>query len=510
MPIDKGRAYTATRFVLELNGRPAGSLSAVEGGEAYADVVLETPAVDGRTKKHLGTVRYEPVKITVGVGMGQRLYNWLQGTLAGEQPERDGAIVFLDYQGKESSRLEFDGARISDIELPLLDPSDKGPAELTVTFHSKSTVRSSASAGSVYAGAGAGATKGLGGKQKAWSVNSFRFRISGLEDACKKVAKVESLAVHQPEALGSPPQPGSLSIVVPSAFVQPFQAWHEDFVIKGNNADEMERKAQLVLLSQNQKEELLTVNLENVGIVRITQERQESKAEVVSRSSIELYVEAVELADAVLADMEPEERAEDARAERETLGLAETLRELARGRERSREEPVAERLAATAAAAESVDAGGSTLRSDGVAAGEEWARRTASLSELRSLAELEAGDWTDLRLADDHSLTDELRAAGSLSADAGPVDLARDDFVEGLVAGAAGVYREVLPAVLERQDLGAAAAIPSLDLDDGGGAQAAAVDLQMILQEQQQVLHILSNISKTLHETAQATIRSLR
>jgi hypothetical protein len=88
------------------------------------------------------------------------------------------------------------------------------------------------------------------------------------------------------------------------------------------------------------------------------------------------------------------------------------------------------------------------------------------------------------------------------------MDLARDDFVEGLVAGAAGVYREVLPVVLERQDSGAPVTLPNLDeMGDQGGA---ALDLQMILQEQQQVLQILSNVSKTLHAAAESVIRKAR
>ena len=52
--------------------------------------------------------------------------------------------------------------------------------------------------------------------------------------------------------------------------------------------------------------------------------------------------------------------------------------------------------------------------------------------------------WAEVR-ARVHSLAGYLRAAGVLAADPGPVLIAHDDYIDGLVAGAVGVYREVLP-----------------------------------------------------------------
>jgi methyl-accepting chemotaxis protein len=43
----------------------------------------------------------------------------------------------------------------------------------------------------------------------------------------------------------------------------------------------------------------------------------------------------------------------------------------------------------------------------------------------------------------------------------------------------------------------------------GDDAQLANVDLQNILQKQQQTLQMMSNISKMLHDTAQAVIRKM-
>jgi hypothetical protein len=40
-------------------------------------------------------------------------------------------------------------------------------------------------------------------------------------------------------------------------------------------------------------------------------------------------------------------------------------------------------------------------------------------------------------------------------------------------------------------------------------AQLANIDLQNVLQRQQQLIQMLSNISKTLHDTANAIIRKI-
>jgi hypothetical protein len=69
----------------------------------------------------------------------------------------------------------------------------------------------------------------------------------------------------------------------------------------------------------------------------------------------------------------------------------------------------------------------------------------ASLDELEALVAAADGEWTALSLQDDHSLAEQLRGPGVLSADAGAVVLERDEFLEGVVAGAAGVYRDAQP-----------------------------------------------------------------
>lgn len=360
MPLSQGRVYTATRFLLELNGELAGSLSGVEGGEIYADVVTEPPAA-GRVKKHLGTVRYAPITIAFGSGMGKGLFDWVAGSLAGQRPTRDGALIFLDYLSMETARLEFTGARISDIALPRYDAAVKDASRWEVVFHAEAAALSYASLGTYHP---APAVKGL---QKPWLACNFSFSIGGLEAACAKVTKVGPIRVHQPPDIDAAPEVDSFEIVVSNADLQAFQAWHQDFVVVGHSADEFERSGKIVQLSPSLQEALCKIELLNVGIVRITPERLEDSAQVVSRWRVELYVEALELVTAVLTSLTPvPESAEEYDA---TSGRAGTQRAF-------RDADLADRLLSTPALP-CMSEYGSPRRGEGVLAGEVWARTTA-------------------------------------------------------------------------------------------------------------------------------------
>ena len=72
----------------------------------------------------------------------------------------------------------------------------------------------------------------------------------------------------------------------------------------------------------------------------------------------------------------------------------------------------------------------------------------ASMPTPQAIAERHG--WTALALHEGHSLVAFLAASGELAADeTGPIDLKHDEFTTGVVAGAAEVYREVVPRLRE-------------------------------------------------------------
>ena len=429
MPDKGGRTYSATRVLLELDGQVAASLADVEGGELFADVISEPPS-GGRVKKHLGEVRCAPITIGFGAGMGKPLFEWIAAALIGKQMTHDGALVFLDYKSTATSRLEFTAAGITDIVTPAYAATSKQQTRWEVVLQPESAKISHASLGSIQPSQPAKS-------QKNWLGTNFSFSLSGLETSCAKVMAVEPIHIGFPPKLDGAPDVGNVAVTVSNVALKPFQDWHTNFVTAGLNSDEYELAGSIVQRSVDLKETLCSIGLENVGIVRITPDRVEGATDVVARSRIELYAEAVKLNAAALATF----------AETKPSGGAgpTTDQRIIRGAD------LAARLRSTNVFRVVDDQ--PPRQREGEAAGEAWARRTASLDELASIAAL-AGDWTELRLSEDHSLAAELAATGELVADPGPVELTRDEYVDGLVAGASRVFREALPYLEAGEDAG--------------------------------------------------------
>jgi hypothetical protein len=168
------RGYTAGRFVLELEEKTAGFLLSVEGGEAFADVVNEPVGPDGIVRKHPGSVAFSPIVTTFGVGMTKSLYDWMADLLTGKVKPKNGAIIFLDFDYKEQSRVAFDNAVLTEIALPAVDTASRDAAHFSLTLQPEATRRSTASSGAKSSTIG---TK----SQKKWNASNCRLKIAGLE-----------------------------------------------------------------------------------------------------------------------------------------------------------------------------------------------------------------------------------------------------------------------------------------------------------------------------------------
>ena len=152
-------------------------------------------------------------------------------------------------------------------------------------------------------GGGKVASAGKGG-QKQWSPANFKLQIDGLD--CSKVSKVDSFTVKQTaqtddigDARDYLKQPGklefpNLTITLPEAGAQTWQAWFDDFVIKGNNTDAQEKNGSLVFFAPNNKDLLATINFFNLGIYALGSDKAEANADQIKWVKAELYCERME------------------------------------------------------------------------------------------------------------------------------------------------------------------------------------------------------------------------
>ena len=186
------REYSAGKFMIEIEGVSVGFLLAVEGGEPVASVLSESDAVGDPVRKHLGSVTYDPIRMSFGAGMGAPLYQWMTDWLTGEQPIRSGAIVFLDYNFKERSRLEFDKASITEVEFPAVDAASREEGFFSVSLQPQVTRSNTASAGAV--------KSSFGGRSRKLTQASFSLKIGNLP--VLRVNKIDLLTVKGPLARG--------------------------------------------------------------------------------------------------------------------------------------------------------------------------------------------------------------------------------------------------------------------------------------------------------------------
>jgi hypothetical protein len=418
--------------------------------------VNEPVDANGVIRKHVGPAEFAPIRMSCGIGMNNSVYQWLAEFLNRGRTTKDGAIVFCDYNFKEQSRLQFNNALITELAFPALDASAKDVATLTFTIQPERTRFSKTSSGANVPGFGAQTPN-------KWLSSNFQLRIDEAETAYGRVNKIDAIVVKQPPPTGlgltAPPlEIPNIIFTLLANDAKEVSDWFEDFVLKGNNGPDKERGGRLQFLDISKKTALFSLKLSNLGIVRIGQERSEDHARVTGRVPVELYCEQMELSNAKEATgsavPKKDSPADDNNTKDMNKSLAEALLRIMGGRIRTEEltnstdtaqsELIARRLVETA---RPVVVGPSIpQRDDGMSIGKRWATEKATLDELQQVAALESGEWTAIKLESEHSLIAQLSEAGVIPPGGdGPLDLDRDEFVEGIVAGAARVLRSAAP-----------------------------------------------------------------
>jgi phage tail-like protein len=288
------RSFVPGNFQLMLDGIACGFLKSVDGGAAVSQVVSEVgPAYFA--KKHLGPLSYAPFVLQAGLAMSNNLYEWINASWTGKYVRKNGAVVATDQKLVAVSQREFFNALITETTIPALDGSSKDPAYLTLKVAPEYTRSSKAS------GKAAGLPKTT---QKVWLPSNFRVTIDGLD--CTKVRAVESFSVTQKvatddigDARDYQREPGkvefpNLTITLAEVSAQSWFDWFDDFVIKGNSDESKEKKGSIAFLSPNRQDELLRIDLFNLGIFSLGSDKAEANSDRVATVTAHLYCERME------------------------------------------------------------------------------------------------------------------------------------------------------------------------------------------------------------------------
>jgi hypothetical protein len=291
---------TAIRYALGLDGQIAGLITSLDSGFISGQVSEQPLPQSPNSKKHLSTIVYEDIAIQCGNTMSPAFYLWIQQTLAGQAPRRNGGILTTNLGNQIIDRKDFSDAVVTEVAFPALDRS----ANTSVSLGVKITPTQLS-----YQSGGGQMALPTKGKPVAWLASNFRITIDGLEQACAHVVRVESLVWKQPISQGQIDtqrskrskqstlghiQTPNLILTVPQAQAGPFTQWFYQFVIQGQASDSAERSGTLEFLASDLQTILFILNFGNLGIFRMSPVPQSQNGPM-PLVTVELYCETMQL-----------------------------------------------------------------------------------------------------------------------------------------------------------------------------------------------------------------------
>ena len=288
-------AFTKANFTIELANQTQAGLKSADGGESIGQVVAFRNGNDPVANKFLGSVKTEefhlltPVSESLGLPWAQWIVDMpnFQGT------KKNGAVVTSDFNFAVIRRREFHNALITEIKVPTLDGGSKDAGYLDIAV-----LPASASDGSPK---GKTVAPTLTQPTKVWHTADFKLEIDGLD--CTRVARIESFTIKQnvsesqfgedrfPTLSPTTVEFPDLVVTFAAASLPSWQAWFDDFVVKGNNSDSNEKSGSITFLTPDLKTTLAVLNLHHIGIYRLDPDNEPDESDKLPRAQANLYVE---------------------------------------------------------------------------------------------------------------------------------------------------------------------------------------------------------------------------
>jgi hypothetical protein len=294
------RSYVSGNFSFQLDGIDCGMIQKIEGGNISAEVVNLANSSGYWNYKHLGPIKIADFKLQMAGIQGGPVYDWIKAALDMNHLYKAGGIYAYDFNQKCKSIREFQNALLTEIGLPACDGGAKEPGYLSLSFAAESV--------STKPGDDSHSPGAVNMNQKGLNGANFRLTIDKVKDKVKRIAKVDALTVKmgvQRDDIGDARVmemvPGKIDFPnlvchVAEIDADPWYAWHEDFVVKGNCGEDMHTTAELVYYNQAFTKELVRVTMKDIGIFNLTADAEEDHKDAIKRVKAEMYMQTLEIA----------------------------------------------------------------------------------------------------------------------------------------------------------------------------------------------------------------------
>jgi hypothetical protein len=231
------------------------------------------------------------------MAMSKPVLDWIKGSWEKKFTRQSGSIIHADFDLSSQFEQWFYDALIAETKFPTLDGAAREPAYLGVTIHPERVEGKKGDRKQVQ-----GVT---GMNQNLWLPSNFRIAIEGID--CSMVSRVDSFTVTQkirPLYLGVDRFPeleptgidfSNINVYLALQHAGDFMRWYEEFIVKGDKETVSERPGYIEFLGPDNKTVIFTINLNQLGIHRLTIEKSEAQSEQLKRAKIELYMESMTL-----------------------------------------------------------------------------------------------------------------------------------------------------------------------------------------------------------------------
>jgi hypothetical protein len=263
----------AAKIVIELDGARVGTAAWVEGGEPVGEVVETSLGPTSTQKKNVTNIRWTPIKIRTGIGMGQELHAWIKAFVARQSVKKNGAIILFGANGKARSRLDWRDGQIIEVVFPGGDAADRGEGLVTLTIQPESTRAKNAPQEPPM----------TGGKQRPWPRSNFRVALDNIPNDLRRAMRVDDIVIRQevteyrdggsrfPRIVLGRQKVGDVIITLPDGQANELAAWAEDFLVQGHSSDSDERSGTFDYLDPRMQP-LFTLGFRHLGIYRLARE----------------------------------------------------------------------------------------------------------------------------------------------------------------------------------------------------------------------------------------------
>jgi tail tube protein gp19 len=294
------RAWVASHFALDLEGKVIGYLRSAEGGGLSTQVLKYQQGAKSDIWMQVGRPKFDDITISCGMAMSQGFYEWIAKFFNRDVTRHTGAIIGADFNNVERTRRTFKEALISEVQIQSLDGNSKEAGYMTVKLAPEHMDYEHVTSGKKIE-----CPPGLGQPSKLWQASNFHFTVDGFEQPFVRVQKIDAFSIkqqileyasgHQRTAVRVPGRIEwpVLNVYVPSADVAPITEHVRSRLIAYEKPKAGGLTGSITLLGPDASTELCTISLQGVDMISTEPQKFDATADQIAQTKVQIMVESM-------------------------------------------------------------------------------------------------------------------------------------------------------------------------------------------------------------------------